>query len=94
MAKIEKIDKAVAAEGKTPHLTSPTRGEEPPHEIPFVAMVCAFTAISKMHDERKGFVADKAGERSVVLSIPEPDGGHKKYVLTFPELVAVSLEAV
>ena len=66
-----------------------------PQQFPFHAVAVAMSAILAGHGyaERFGFVAHRDGDRAAILSVPS-GGGHKRYRVEFPELMAVPAEAV
>jgi len=88
------IEGAQTLQEKLTH--TPAFEQEPvpvPGEFPFMAAAVAMSAILSGHGyhERGGFCANRCGDRAAILSMPH-DGGHKRYRIEFPELMAIPAE--
>ena len=64
--------------------------------LSFLGVGVAMAAILAGHGyhELGGYCASRCGERAATLSVPQKDGGHIRYRVTFPEVMRLDTERV
>ena len=64
--------------------------------LSFLGVGVAMAAILAGHGyhELGGYCASRCGERVAMLSVPQKDGGHARYRVTFPEVMRLDAERV
>ena len=77
----------------------PVEKEVEESEMPslsFLGLGVAIAAILAGHGyhELGGYCASRCGERAATLSVPQKDGGHIRYRVTFPEAMRLDAERV